>query len=262
RQPRGAARRHLGADAPPGARLPLGERVAVRPRHHQLRPARDLLPAVLAALRAGRMVVDVAHGFEVARPAVRAALDGAVGREDALDGARQVLAQEARADPGVEVIPRQRFAERTAAEVEVRIETAGRERLAPQLRLAPRAHAGAGSDRTRRGGGRRPAAPARGHGPGAGHRARTPPRATRAGCRASETRFRDGRARGAVAPAGPRSPRRRAAPPTGTGCAASERRSTRSPSPAASRAPRASPGRRAPRCRARPPRSRWATRSC
>src|SRR5262249_57101805 len=50
--------------------------------------------------------------------------------------------------PGVEVVPRQRLAERTAAEVEVRIEAAGRERLAPQLgpaAIRPAVEAGAGA---------------------------------------------------------------------------------------------------------------------
>src|SRR5262249_58099457 len=72
----------------------------------------------------------------VARATVGAALDGAVGREASLDRSRQVLLQEARAHPGVQVIPREDLAERPAPEVEGRIEALGGEGLAPDGELA------------------------------------------------------------------------------------------------------------------------------
>src|SRR5262249_24823542 len=136
REPRCAAGRHLGADATPGARLPFRQDVVVRPRHHQLRPARDALAAMVAALRTGRVVVDVAHGIEVARTAVGATLDRAVRRQYALDRPRTVLTKEARAHAGVEMVPGQRLAERATAEIELRVEPAGGERLAPELGTA------------------------------------------------------------------------------------------------------------------------------
>src|SRR5262249_60892293 len=85
------------------------------------------------ALRAGRVMVDVAHDVEVARAAVRAALDGAVRREPALEGAREVLLQELLRQPRVEMIPGKRLRERAAAEVERGVDLVLRERRLPHV---------------------------------------------------------------------------------------------------------------------------------
>src|SRR5262249_27923735 len=92
--------------------------------------------AMVAPLGSGGMEVDVAHRLEVARAAVGAALDGAVGGQATLDRSRQVLLQEARAHPGVQVIPGEDLAERPAPEVERRIEALGGEGVAPDGELA------------------------------------------------------------------------------------------------------------------------------
>ena len=100
------------------------------------------------ALGARGVKVDVAHRLEVARPAVGAALDRAVGRELALDRSRQILLQEARAHAGIQVIPGEELAERTAPQVERRVESFGGERVAPEgdlTAVGPAVEAGSGA---------------------------------------------------------------------------------------------------------------------
>jgi hypothetical protein len=87
---------------------------------------------MLGALRAVGVVVDVADRFEVARAAVGAALDRAVGRELARDRAGEVLLEELLRQARVEVVPRQRLAERTAAQVERGVDAVRGERLFPE----------------------------------------------------------------------------------------------------------------------------------
>src|SRR5581483_6242923 len=128
---RRAAGRLARAELVPGLRLPR-RRLAGR-WHGPVGPARDACPAMVAPLRAGEVVVDVADRLEVARAAVRAPLDRAVGREDAVHGAREILEQELLADAGVEVIPRKRLAERPPAKGEREVETVRGERLAPDV---------------------------------------------------------------------------------------------------------------------------------
>src|SRR4029077_5087991 len=119
-------------DVAPGLRLPCGRSVVLS-RHRELGPAGDLPPAVGTALRALEMVVDVADRVEVARAAVRAALDGAVRREDPGDRTGQVLAEEPRAPPRVEMVPRKDLVERTAPEIEGRIEAVRGHRVEPDI---------------------------------------------------------------------------------------------------------------------------------
>src|SRR5262249_30108767 len=116
------------------------------PGDGELGPAGDLPAAVVAALGAGEVIVDVTERLEVAGAAVGAALDRAVGGEHAGDGSREILTQELLADAGVEVIPREHLIERTATEVEPRVEAVLGHRRSPEIRLAvlgPAVEAGA-----------------------------------------------------------------------------------------------------------------------
>ena len=222
-------------------------------RHEHLRPSRDRGAAVLRALGAVGMVVDVAHRLEVARAAVRAALDRAVGRELPFDGAREVLLEELLRQAGVEVVPWQRLGERAAAEIELGIEPVRRERLLPERDAA--------AGRTSRRSGRRAPAPSRSRPRAGGRRERRRLRATRAGHRATRTRCRAVRARAAAAPAAPASRRPRAAPAHWNGvCGFGENVDTLAVTarrPPAARFTRSARS----RCRARPPRSRSGARS-
>src|SRR5439155_547090 len=135
---------HARPNPSPHPGLPRGEGVARVRGDCQLGPARDASPAVLAPLGAFRMVVDVAHGLEVAGAAVGAALDRAVGGEDAAHRAGQVLEEEALGEPRVEGVPGQRLAERPAAEVDGRIDPVLGQRRAPDVHPAavgPAVHA-------------------------------------------------------------------------------------------------------------------------
>src|SRR5205814_879769 len=83
-----------GRRARPGFRFPgRGARVVLG-GHGEIGPAGDLVAAVVAALGALGVVVDVAYRLEVAGAAVGAALDRAVGREHAGQRACQVLEEE------------------------------------------------------------------------------------------------------------------------------------------------------------------------
>src|SRR5207245_10713934 len=119
---RRAARGDPGADLAPRLRLPRGGALALVVGDGELRPAGDLAAPVVTAPGARRVVIDIAHGREVARAAVGAALDRAVGGEDAAHRARQVLEEELVADACVEVVPGELFAQRPAAQVELRVE--------------------------------------------------------------------------------------------------------------------------------------------
>ena len=106
------------------------------------------LTAMRGALGARGVKVDVAHRLEIARPAIGAALDRAVGRQLALDRSRQILLQEARAHAGIQVIPGEELAERTAPQVERRVESLGGERVAPEgdlTAVGPAVEAGSGA---------------------------------------------------------------------------------------------------------------------
>src|SRR5207244_8879860 len=109
-------------------------------------PARDHAATVVGALRTLDMVVDVPERLEVACPAVRAPLDRAIRREDAVHRTGEVLEEEFPAHPRVEVIPGQHLLERAAAEVEVGIEPVRGERRRPYVEptmLRPAVEAGA-----------------------------------------------------------------------------------------------------------------------
>src|SRR2546428_705878 len=113
------ARRAARRETLPSSRVPV---VVVLGGHRQLGPAGRLEAAVVAAPGARGVVVEVAHRLEVTGAAVRTALDRAVGREHAGHRARQVLEEELPAHARVEVVPGELLVERSAAEVEVRVE--------------------------------------------------------------------------------------------------------------------------------------------
>src|SRR5881409_2566761 len=78
-----AALRGALARLAPGLGLPGGGAGGVLGGDDEIGPAGCLVAAVVAALGAGGVVVDVADRLEVTGAAVGAALDRAVGREDA-----------------------------------------------------------------------------------------------------------------------------------------------------------------------------------
>src|SRR5207249_602781 len=115
-------------------------------RNRELGPAGYLVTAMLAAFGACEMVVTVPDLLEVAGATVRAALDRAVRREDAVHGARQVLAEKTLAQAGVDVVPGQRLVERTPAQVEVGVDAVLGKRRCPDVQaavLGPAVEAGA-----------------------------------------------------------------------------------------------------------------------
>src|SRR5581483_3036116 len=149
-------RRRRGAVGPARALAPLAPGARLPPlADDRLGPGGDLPAAVVAALGAAYVVVDVAHAAEVARAAVGAALDRAVGREAALDGPREFLAEEALAHAG----------------------GGGRRRDRARARRAPRARGRSGSGPTSRRSGRRGAVRSRARRRAGGRRGRRSPRA-------------------------------------------------------------------------------------
>src|SRR5213080_170268 len=133
---RGGRGRAASPRLAPGLRFPgRGARVVLG-GHGEIGPAGDLVAAVVAALGALGVVVDVAYRLEVAGAAVGAALDRAVGREHAGQRACQVLEEELPADARVEVVPGELLLERPSAEVELGVEAVRRHRRAPHLEAA------------------------------------------------------------------------------------------------------------------------------